>query len=415
MLSRLFGGGDPAKIEQKGDDLVARGDHSSALLSFEKALGRSDAGSRGRLQKKIDGCKDALALARLAEAKRLQAQGDHDLAVAELESALEIVQGDEAREVVQTYIDGLERDEAVAMAEDVEVSDEERWMLIAGNWSEGRAEELDECGDELRDALLALHAGDAEAAHTKIEALLKEAEAPRYLWLEVARARLGIDDNPGALEALTEFVDSLAADEIDDAWLAAQTLRARLADDAGDFEGAMECYQTAVEAFDDDPRPYFAMGAFLLEKDCPDEAVDILEVAASLVDDVRPDWTILQELGLAYAAAERPEDAIRTLEQVITFMTENKQMDFPIRTTVALAELHEEVGQPQRAADLWAALTRGSDRENHARYHAEAGRVLADLDLTEEARRMLKRAVALAEDDEEVRADAQATLDALSG
>ncbi len=414
MLSRLFGG-DPAKIEQKGDDLVARGDHSSALISFEKALGRADEGSRGRLAEKIDGCKDALALARLAEAKRLQAQGDHGLAVAELESALEIVQGIEARETVQTYIDGLERDEAVAMAEDVEVSDEERWMIIAGNWSEGRAEELEEYGDELRDALLALHAGDAETAHPQIEALLQSAEAPRYLWLEVARARLAIEDNPGTLEALTEFVESLAPDEIDDAWLAAQTLRARLADEAGDFEGAMECYQTAVEAFDDDPRPYAAMGAFLLEKDCPDEAVDILEVAASLVDDVRPDWTILQELGIAYAEADRPEDAIRTLEQVITFMTENKQMDFPIRTTVALAELHEDSGQPQRAADLWAALTRGSDRENHAHYHAEAGRVLADLDLTDEARRMLKRALALADDNEEVRAEAQATLDELGG
>lgn len=412
MLRKLFGG-DPATLEKKGDSLLERGDPSSALLSFEKALDRGDASDRERLQSKIDECKDELALARLEEAERLLNQGDTDLANIELESALEIVQGDEAREEVQTFIDGLEREEAVAAAEDVEVSDEERWVLIAGSWSEPRAEELEEYGDALRDALLLLYNGETDEAHVRIEAILDDSEAPRYLWLEVARARLEKKDNPGALEALTEFVDSLEPDEIDDAWLSAQILRARLADDAGDFDEAMACYQVAIEAFDDDPRPYFAMGSFLLLKECPGEAVAMLELASSMVDDIRPDWTILQELGLAYAANEQPENAIATLEQIITFMTEQKQLDFPIRGTAVLAKLHEEVGKPQRAADLWAALARGSDRVNHAHYHLQAGRVLATLDLRDEAQRMLKRAAAIAEDDDAIRDEANALLNEL--
>ena len=62
---------------------------------------------------------------------------------------------------------------------------------------------------------------------------------------------------------------------------------------------------------------------------------------------------------------------------------------------------HEKVGKLDRAADLYAALAKGSDVDSHTHYYRQAGRLLAELSLDDEARRMFKRALALAEDDEE--------------
>ena len=58
-------------------------------------------------------------------------------------------------------------------------------------------------------------------------------------------------------------------------------------------------------------------------------------------------------------------------------------------------------------------LSQGNDRANHLHYHREAARVLAKLELTDEARRMLERAAALAEDDEEQLAAVNEQLEAL--
>ena len=60
---------------------------------------------------------------------------------------------------------------------------------------------------------------------------------------------------------------------------------------------------------------------------------------------------------------------------------------------------------------MYRALSQGSDRDNHALYYYEAGRLLTALDLADEARRMLTRAEALvAEDDPELREKIAALL-----
>jgi lipoprotein NlpI len=56
-------------------------------------------------------------------------------------------------------------------------------------------------------------------------------------------------------------------------------------------------------------------------------------------------------------------------------------------------------------------LSQGSDKEKHALYHYETGRLLHALGLSEEARRMLTRAEALASaDDDELAAQIAALL-----
>ena len=62
---------------------------------------------------------------------------------------------------------------------------------------------------------------------------------------------------------------------------------------------------------------------------------------------------------------------------------------------------------------MYRALSQGSDRERHASYHYEAGRLLRELGLADEARRMLTRAEALtSEEDASLRAQIAALLQA---
>jgi hypothetical protein len=60
-----------------------------------------------------------------------------------------------------------------------------------------------------------------------------------------------------------------------------------------------------------------------------------------------------------------------------------------------LAKLHEDDGNLARAADLFGTLAKGEDVLNHGLYHREAGRLLEELGLHDEARRMRERAEGL--------------------
>ena len=91
---------------------------------------------------------------------------------------------------------------------------------------------------------------------------------------------------------------------------------------------------------------------------------------------------------------------MKFLEQVIEFFTSRQVLDYPPSTAMTLADLYEAEGRIDRAADLYRALSAGSDRTNHARYHYEAGRLLQQLELDDEARRMLTRAEALLSDED---------------
>ncbi len=393
LLGKLFGGRSVEDRLERAKKLMDAGDFGSAKIELERAQDRADGETQRAIAERIDECCDAIATQRLREAERLLEQGDMDLAAQELDSALEVARGPETRASIQVVIDGLEAEDAVERAtESDEVSDEERWLLISGGWEEPQAEEYETYGEGFERALLAIHDGHPEEARPLLERVLQQAEAPRYLWLEIGRARLLTDDREGGREALVEFVESLAEDEIGEPLLAAYIELARIAHEDEEFEEAMAFYERAVEEFDEDYRPYFAMGVFLRDTGHVEEAIGVLEAGASLMDDLRPDWMLMQELGHAYALAGRVNDAIGQLEAVISFMTARTILDFPPRSARKLAELHEQQGKLDRAADLYAQLARGSDRDNHPLYYKEAGRLLHGLGLDVEAQRLLKRA-----------------------
>jgi tetratricopeptide (TPR) repeat protein len=399
LFKKLFSA-DPEGLEKKADALYADGDYGPAKLTYEKALAASPQNERPALAEKALRCTDGIARQRIDEAKAYLGQGSIELAEQELEGALEVAADEALRQEAQGILDGLEAQEAQEQATAPEMTDEERVALLMGQWVEGQAEEYEGYGDALLDGLLAMHNERFEEARAQLEALLSEAPDPRYLWLEVGRARLLADDAPAGKEALHSFLAAVEDDEGGETKLVANLALARIAADAEEFEEAMGYFESAVHALPEDYRPYLAMGAFLRDKGHGDEALEVLQTSLELSKKAGTDWRLLEELGLASELVDKPQDARSFLEQVLEFFTNHQITDFPPTTATTLAKLYEAEGRLDRAADMYRALSQGSDKEHHALYHYEAGRLLQTLGLTDEARRMLTRADALLSDED---------------
>jgi len=399
LLKRLFSA-DPEALKKKADALYDAGAYGPAKLVYEKALAASAASADAALTDKMQRCVDAIARQRIEEAKAYLAQGLIELAEQELDGALEVAIDDAVRDEAQALLDGLQAKEAQEQAASPDMSDEERIALLMGQWQDAQAEEYDSYGDALLHALVAMHKEQLQDARPQLEALLADAPAPRYLWLEVGRARLLTEDVRGGKEALERFLSAVQDDEGGETKLAANLALARLADEAGDFEEAMGCFEGAVHALPEDYRPYLAMGAFLRDKGHGEEALDVLGTSLELSKTAGTDWRLLEEIGLASKLVGKTDDARSFLEQVIEFFTSHQVTDFPPATATALAELYEAEARLDRAADMYRELSQGSDRDRHALYHYEAGRLLLALGLTDEARRMLTRAEALSSEED---------------
>jgi len=399
FFRKLFSA-DPEALEKKADALYANGEYGPAKLVYDKALAASPEGAALGLSNKIRLCTDGIARQRIEEAKAYLEQGSIELAEQELEGALEVAGDDALRDQARALLDGLEAKEAQEQASTAEMTDEERIALLMGQWQEAQADEYESYGDALIEGLLSMQREEFSQARTQLEAVLAEAQKPRYLWLEVGRARLLSDDVEGGKEALKSFLGALPDDEGGETKLAANLALARLADEAERFEEAMGYFQGAVHALPEDYRPYLAMGAFLRSKGHGAEALEVLHTSLELSETSGTDWRLLEELGLASELAGKPGDARSFLNQVVEFFTHHQITDFPPTTATTLAKLYEAEGRLDRAADLYRALSQGSDRDRHALYYYEAGRLLQALDLQDEARRMLTRAEALLGDGE---------------
>lgn len=410
LFKKLFSA-DPAGLEKKADTLYASGDYGPAKLAYEKALDAAPIEARPELETKMRRCLDAIARGRIDEAKAYLKQGAIELATQELEGALEVAVDETARAEASALLDGLEAEDARTQAASLEMTDEERIALLMGQWEESQADEYEAHGDDLLRALVMLHKEEVGDALGQLESLLETAAAPRYLWLEIGRARLLNEDLTGGRDALERFVAAMDEGEAVEAQLAANLTLARLADDRGEFEGAMRHFEAALHTRPDDYRPYLAMGAFLRDKGHAQEALDVLRTALELSRTSGTDWRLLEELGLASEQVGKADDARSFFEQVIEFFTNHQIADFPPPTATALARLYESQDRLERAADMYRALSQGSDREHHALYHYEAGRLLQAIGLTDEARRMLTRAQAsIGDDDAELAAQIASLL-----
>jgi tetratricopeptide (TPR) repeat protein len=225
-----------------------------------------------------------------------------------------------------------------------------------------------------------------------LEGLLKTAKEPSYLWLELGRARLALNDDAGAREALRTFLARIGPEEGGAARLVAHRELARIAHEAGDLEAAIAELEASAAALEDDPRPLLDLGNYLRLIKRPTEAIEVLEMCAGTFDDQLVEWPVTMELGLACADAGESARAVAALEAVLEQLSARGHTDFPPQAVTVLAKLHEEAANLTRAADLYRTLCQGSDSSNHAGYHREAARLLEALGLADEARRMRTRA-----------------------
>ncbi len=417
FFKKLFGGRSFADEMAEGDSLFEQDRWAEARLSYERAVDTAkDGDDTARAEERMNECLDSLARARIAEADRLLENDHLDLAEAELQNAIELAASDAIRIEARRKIETLEQEDAVRNQADIpdEMSDEDRWALLAGNWEEDQLDEYDDYGETFRDAILAMHDNEGEAAREALEEIADEFEGTVYLWLEIGRARALCEDYDGAEEALRTFLEELPEGEGGAARMSARASLASLRDRAGDEEGAIAELEAAMDEFPEEPTPFLMMGRFLFDKEHFEESAAVLEAGTQLLDPDRTDWRYLEQLGLALAEAGELERAGAYLDEVIAFFVSlrrhDRALEYPPQTATTRAAIHEEAGEFQKAADLYRTLAEGSDTENHLEYHREAARLLLLLDLDEDARRMLTRALALVEDDEEARAEIEAQL-----
>ena len=420
FFKKLFGGRDFNGEMKEADAHFEGGAWAEARLCYERAAESARDGDDGsRAESQMRECLDRLAQARLDEAKELQANGHLDLAEAELMNAIELAASDSIRNEARRRIETLEQQDAVRKQAEIpdEMSDEDRWALLAGNWEEDQLDEYDEYGERFRTAVLAMHDGEGEAALETLEEIADEYEDPAYLWLEIARARSLVEDLAGSEEALRAFLEAMGPDDGGAARMGARANLAALRDRDEDEDGAIAELTKAMEEFPEETMPFLLMGRFLFDKGYFDEAAEVLEAGTQLLDPDRPDWRYLELVGLSLAEAGEPERAAGYLDQVISFFVSlrrhDRPLDYPVNTATTRAAIHENAGELEKAADLYRTLSQGSDAQNHLSYHQETARLLLELGLEEEARRMLTRALALAADDEEALEQIEAQLSEL--
>lgn len=417
FFGRLFGSVNANEEKKRADQLFEQGRFYDAKTAYEAAAGGRDATDalKKECAEKMDACSDGLARARMAEAEKHLEHGDLVLARAELSNAMEVAASEGVRRAAEKRLERAEKRDARTQAtEDVGPSDDERIVLLAAQWGEDQQEEYDTYGERLRNALVAMEKGENELARDALEALAKERSGddppPVYLYLEVARARARCEDDEGTGKALRTFLKRVPDDDRSEARVNAYVALSQLADRAGDEEKAIKQLNKAVEAMPDDPRPYLNLGVYLRTKGHAEEAIELLDLAIDHMDEDRPSWLAYQELGLAHRDAGKRERAVDLLEKVVRHFVQRGVTDFPPSAAVPLAEMHELNGNHARAADLYTALVRGTDKLGHLEYHRRAARALTKLGLVEEARRMLTRAAALADASPELEAEIEAEI-----
>jgi len=417
FLKKLFGGSSFEDLRAEGDAHFAQKRFGEAKLTYDRALAKEKgvaADGVAHVRAQIDASRDAIARERMASAVELDRHGDLALARAELEGALETAASEELVRAIERQLEALERGDARKRAAAVDVSDDEMFEAMSGNWEPEQVDEYAAAGPKLREALLASNAGRFIEAVALLEALVAAAKSPNYLHFELGIARVSVEDSTGAEESLRAFVKSIGPEEGGSARLAAHGALAEIVYARGDEEGAVNELGAAIEALEEDPRPYIMLGNFLRKRGHAESAIDVLESAVAVIGEGQVDLFVTQELALAHRDAGHDAEAEKMLELVIDTHVKQARLDFPVETAVALAELHEKRGNVQRAADLWRSLTRGSDRTNHLRYHREAARLLVDLGMRDKARRMYQRTAELAAADLKATREIEAKLTALA-
>jgi tetratricopeptide (TPR) repeat protein len=420
FFTKLLGGTFESNRDE-GDALLAEGRLGEAKMAYERALRKVDKAEGAAVQAvrdKIARCRLDLAHKRIAEADALAEAGEVEDARKLLKDAIEICGEPEIEAVVEErrkkYEAGIARE---LVSDATEMTEDELIAVIAGTWTDEQAEEYAALPDSFREAVLAGHDGDHANAVILMERALAESdtaseEKPEhyYIHLELglAKARAGLTES--AIEALGRFVDESEGDEAAaekrvTALAALSLIHAK----AERFDVAEQMLVEATRTLPANHTVWAGLGIFRRERKKFEEAIAALDKAAELMGTMRPDFSVVRELGITYLAMGKPKEAEENLFAVIEHsasLSEHEQMD-PF-AAIPLAKIYETKGQLDKAASLYRHLAVGHDVVHHFTYNLEAARLLgASGEKKDLIGRYLARAEELASTDEEKAAAAK--------
>ena len=407
--------GDPEALRKRAAEHFEAGRFGEAKLDFEKArdaLPKNETAAREELAARALICRDRIAQERLDAGAELLAAGEIALAIEEYRGAHSVASSEELRGRAQEAIDAIDRDAVRAEQRVVKLSREDRIAILAGSWYEDQAEEYAGYGDRFFDGVLAMDDEQFDKARECFAAELADAESPRYLILEHAKACTLSDRLDEALEGYRRFLTALGEGEGGDRRLGTYLQIGAILNARDEYEGALDAFQQAVEDFPDDYRPYYALGQQLRISGAVEEGLEVLELAKDKCPGV-VDWTLLEEIGVAHAELGQDDAAVSVLDGILQRFLDRGNTELPGRTVFTLAELYEKRGRLDRAADMWRLLTERGPARSRAKAYVECGRLVGALGMDEEAARMLKRGIALAAETDEgeaLKTDAEAKL-----
>ncbi|MDD5305794.1 MAG: hypothetical protein PHU25_00595 [Deltaproteobacteria bacterium] len=416
FFKNLFGGTFEDN-RKEADSFFVEGRLGEAKLAYERALAKARDASQAdadAVRARIGECRSRLAKAKIAEAERLAADGDLDLALASLAEVREILDTPETRAEVEERRKKIEAMKARNLLGEIdELSEDELIAVLAGAWTEGQADEYAAMPEPFREALLTAHDGDHARAAALIRGVLDAPELevePRYAWFELGQELVAAGEHEKAVEALDQFLGSFEEEEEEDESeleveleIKACALKARALAALERFDDAKEEILKTTRLAPTDYSVYLNYGVFLRGRKEHERSVVALERAIELMGQLRPDFRVVRELGFTYAAMGLKQEAIRTLASVLEHQASQGEHDqFDPEAGVVLARLHEEAGAFNDAADIHRHLATGYDTARHFLYNLESARLLG-LAKAEPALvdRYLARAAEIAENDEQ--------------
>jgi Tfp pilus assembly protein PilF len=407
FFKRLLGG-DFDSNRAEGDEQFAAERWGDAKLAYERALGKGKSApedARSGIAARIVECRRKLAAVLAERGEGALAAGELEAAVEAFEGAVDVAPEAADKERYRKLIDRLHAADARAAAENPgDASEDDRYEVLSADWDDEQLDEYESYGDAFKGAYLAIHeAPDIEQVGKALEALqalcAEHADDACYLHLEIGRALLRLGRREEGAGALRKLLAALPEGEGDRARIHSHVALAEVAMEANDDAGAEKELRAAAEVAPDLTAGHLRLGQFLRLRGRHPEAGEALEAAARTMGELRPDVRVLREIGLNQAALGDEETALETLEGIVQLQAAQDNLDLDPATAIALAGLHEKRGDPERAADFYRHLAKGSDVAHHFEYHREAARLLRAHGKEALAREHLVKAREIAPDD----------------
>ena len=223
---KLFSGKGPEEYEQKGDDFFKIGEYGAAKLEYETALDKirkrqpEDTGIEERLQEKVRGSREALALQHKENAQLLRESGDHEGALELLTLALELTEDPELAAGIEQLLSmkqdrtsGKEKgtplphtEEDTGENQECHIDENEYFTALCGALTEETRGAYHGYGDAFKTGYVALNMGEYELAVTMLSQALEDNPPDSLIPPELATAYLNLERCEEALALIEQFL-----------------------------------------------------------------------------------------------------------------------------------------------------------------------------------------------------------------